>query len=75
MTSNLNTLKTTDFDLIKRGIGYSSDKTLASYFDTSRSTIWLWTREGRIPKPHKLSTGSTRWSNKDIVNFIAEAGL
>lgn len=56
-------------DQILLGIGYSSDKTLARYFDTSRSTIWLWAREGLLPQPVKLSSGSTRWANKDINEF------
>lgn len=62
------------FDAIDIGCGFSSDKTLAKYFDTSRSTIWHWTRTGKLPKPEKLSTGTTRWSNKAIKEFVQEAG-
>jgi predicted DNA-binding transcriptional regulator AlpA len=60
-------------DAIKTGVGYSSDKTLAKYFDTSRSTIWLWSKTGRLPKPIKLSEGTTRWCNKAIKKFEKEA--
>ena len=73
MNSKSNTPQYLEDDQIQLGIGYSSDKTLARYFDTSRSTIWLWAREGRLPQPVKLSTGSTRWSNKDINEFTKRA--
>ena len=59
-------------EALRMGIGYSSDKTLAKYFDTSRSTIWLWSRTGRLPKPVKLSGGCTRWCNKTIKQFEKE---
>jgi predicted DNA-binding transcriptional regulator AlpA len=54
------------FNAIESGVGYSSDKTLAKYFDASRSTIWHWTRTGRLPSPIKITDGSTRWSNNAI---------
>jgi len=56
-------------EAIRMGVGYSSDRTLAKYFDTSRSTIWLWSKTGRLPKPIKLSEGCTRWCNKAIKQF------
>ena len=73
MNSKSNTSQYLEDDQIQLGIGYSSDKTLARYFDTSRSTIWLWAREGRLPQPVRLSSGSTRWSNKDINEFTKRA--
>jgi predicted DNA-binding transcriptional regulator AlpA len=60
-------------EAIRMGVGYSSDRTLAKYFDTSRSTIWLWSKTGRLPKPIKLSEGCTRWCNKAIKHFEKEA--
>ena len=60
-------------EAIRMGVGYSSDRTLAKYFDTSRSTIWLWSKTGRLPKPIKLSEGCTRWCNKAIKLFEKEA--
>ena len=59
-------------EAIRMGVGYSSDRTLAKYFDTSRSTIWLWSKTGRLPKPIKLSEGCTRWCNKAIKQFEKE---
>ena len=60
-------------EAIDIGCGFSSDKTPPKYFDTSRSTIWHWTRTGKLPKPEKLSTGKTKWSNKAIKEFVREA--
>ena len=51
---------------IEHGTGYSSDKTLARYFDISRSTVWLWSKTGRLPKPKKLSEGTSRFENSKV---------
>ena len=48
------------------GVGYSSDKTLARYFNTTRKTIWCWTKEGKLPSPRKLGKNTTRWCNREI---------
>ena len=40
---------------------YVSDIWLAKYFGVERTTIWRWTRQGRLPEPIKLSPGCTRW--------------
>jgi predicted DNA-binding transcriptional regulator AlpA len=48
------------------GLGWSSDKTLARYFNTSRKTIWHWAKEGKLPKPHKIGMNTTRWSNSEV---------
>ena len=51
---------------IEDGLGYSSDKILARYFDTTRKTIWIWSKEGKLPRPHKIGKNTTRWSNSEI---------
>ena len=51
---------------IDNGVGYSSDKVLARYFETTRKTIWLWSKEGTLPKPHKIGRNTTRWMNSEI---------
>jgi hypothetical protein len=51
---------------IYEGLGYSSDKVLARYFDTTRKTIWIWSKEGKLPRPHKIGENTTRWSNSEI---------
>jgi len=51
---------------IENGVGYSSDQSLAAYFNASRSTIWEWARVGKLPRPIKLSTAMSRWSNAEV---------
>tara|TARA_B100002051_G_C16440068_1_gene488485 strand:+ start:203 stop:472 length:270 start_codon:yes stop_codon:yes gene_type:complete len=51
---------------IELGIGWSTDIVLARYFSVHRKTIWDWSREGKLPKPKKISDRRTRWNNRDI---------
>jgi predicted DNA-binding transcriptional regulator AlpA len=51
---------------IADGLGFSSDKILARYFNTTRKTIWMWAKEGKLPKPHKIGRNTTRWMNSEI---------
>ena len=40
-----------------------------------RSTLWLWVREGRFPKPIKLGPMTTAWRRSDVAAWIeAQAG-
>jgi len=34
------------------------------------STVWAWTRAGRIPQPIKLGSRTTRWKTHEIQNYI-----
>lgn len=38
-----------------------SDRTVAVLLESSRATVWRWSREGRIPQPVKLGPNSSRW--------------
>lgn len=51
---------------ICNGVGWSTDKQLARHYGVTRKTIWDWVREGRLPKPKKLTPRRTRWSNVEI---------
>lgn len=35
-----------------------------------RSTIWLWSKEGKFPKPIKFSTKVTVWEEEKIDEWI-----
>ena len=50
------------------GVGFSSDKILARYFDTTRKTIWTWARDpdNPFPEPRKVGANMTRWVNAEI---------
>jgi len=58
---------------IENGVGYSSDQSLAAYFNASRSTIWEWARVGKLPRPIKLSTAMSRWSNAEVKTWPGRA--
>ena len=51
---------------VRDGIGWSSDKVLALYFDVSRQRIWVWAKEGKLPAPHKHGEATTRWNNSEV---------
>ena len=36
----------------------------------AKSTIWLWVREGKFPKPIKLSPRITVWNEDKISEWI-----
>ena len=52
---------------------YLSDKAVAERYQSSRSTVWRWVKEGKFPKPVKLATGTTRWHLTDLEHWEAEA--
>jgi len=43
-----------------------TDRDLAVRYNVHRITIWRWSREGRLPKPRKLTTQTSRWSAAEI---------
>ncbi len=38
----------------------------------ARSTVWLWAKEGKLPKPIKLSPRLTVWSELEIQAWLNE---
>ena len=36
----------------------------------AKSTVWLWTKNGKLPKPLKLSARVTVWKLSEIQNYI-----
>ena len=51
---------------IYNGVSWSNDKQLARHYGVTRKTNWDSVREGRLPKPKKLTPRRTRWSNAEI---------
>ena len=51
---------------------YVRDSDLAERYSVSRSTIWRWAQQGRIPTPVQLSNCCTRWRLDDIEARDAE---
>ena len=48
---------------------FLSVKQLCDRYSTSRQSIWRWVRDGRFPRPVKLSPGCTRWRLSDVEQF------
>ena len=53
---------------VDEGVGFSSDKILARYYDTTRKTIWSWAGDpdNPFPEPKKVGRNMTRWVNAEI---------
>lgn len=51
---------------------YGSANTLAKKYDTTPSTIWRWSKSGRIPKPLKFGEGTTRWNMAAVHQALAK---
>lgn len=52
-----------------------TDKDLAARWSVHRITPWEWARQGRIPKPIKLSSRCTRWRLSEILEWEAKQGV
>lgn len=52
---------------LKSGTGYSTDLILSRYFCVPRQRIWIWTRQGKLPKPYKFGESTTRWKNAEVL--------
>jgi predicted DNA-binding transcriptional regulator AlpA len=44
-----------------------SVKDLSKRYRVTTTTIWNWTREKRLPRPHSLSSQTMRWHIDDIL--------
>jgi predicted DNA-binding transcriptional regulator AlpA len=47
-------------------MSYLSDKSVAKRYEIGRSTVWYWVKIGKLPKPHKLSSNTTRWKIQEL---------
>lgn len=48
---------------------YISVKEVTKKLKIGTSTVWLWVKQGRFPKPVKIANSCTRWLNSDIETF------
>ena len=46
------------------------DKQVANRLSISRSHVWNLVKQGKLPKPIKISEKITVWRSTDIFNFI-----
>lgn len=48
------------------------DFELADRLGITRRSVWAFTRDGRLPRPHKLGRRATRWRWADVVAHLEE---
>lgn len=51
---------------------YLRDKEVAKMLSIGRSTVWYYTKIGKLPKPIKFSPRVTVWKLTDIEQIILE---
>ncbi len=53
-------------------VRYLKVKDLSARLGVSRSTIWEWSRVGKLPKPVKLGEAVTRWRSDEVDEALAK---
>ena len=56
-----------DLKVVEVSAPWLSVKDLSKRYRVTTTTIWNWTREKRLPRPHSLSSQTLRWHIDDIV--------
>jgi predicted DNA-binding transcriptional regulator AlpA len=46
--------------------------TLEALLQTSGTTVWRWSRDGKLPKPRKLGGNTTRWNVGELRQATAK---
>ncbi|MBL8500470.1 MULTISPECIES: helix-turn-helix transcriptional regulator [Nitrosomonas] len=52
--------------------GFSREKVILQLIPLSHSTLWNHVKNGKFPKPVKLSENVTAWRNQDVIAWITE---
>jgi prophage regulatory protein len=63
---------TTNPSSAQSSAGFVRLRDLTKRIPVSKSTIWLWTQQGKFPAPVKLSERVTAWSLASIEKWEAE---
>jgi predicted DNA-binding transcriptional regulator AlpA len=45
---------------------FISVKNVAKRYEIGRSTVWHWVTIGKLPKPHKLGSNTSRWKIEEL---------
>ncbi|MDO9460735.1 MAG: AlpA family phage regulatory protein [Alphaproteobacteria bacterium] len=51
---------------------YISARKIAQAVETSETTVWRWSKSGKLPKPYKLGEGTTRWRADEVCAALAK---
>ncbi len=54
--------------------GFARCPVVAKACGVGESTIWLWVRKGKFPKPVKISERVTGWRAENVHEFLADPG-
>ena len=49
-------------------------KDAAKFLQIGLTTLWLWAKQGRIPKPLKIGPRATVWLRADLEKFLGITG-
>ncbi|WP_370635857.1 helix-turn-helix transcriptional regulator [Paralcaligenes sp. KSB-10] len=52
--------------------GFARCPVVAKASGVGESTIWLWVRKGKFPKPVKISERVTGWRAEQVQEFLAD---
>lgn len=52
--------------------GYSRASQLLAFLPFGSTTLWTWSKDGRFPKPVKISNAVTAWSNEEVHAWFAK---
>ena len=50
--------------------GYSRAKEILPLLPFSKTTLWDWSKDGRFPKPYRISSTITAWKNSDVIQWL-----
>lgn len=50
---------------------FFSARQLSEIFGVNLITIWRWSKRGHLPKPRRLTPGTTRWFGGDLNRHLA----
>ena len=54
---------------------YISVKSVAKRYEIGRSTVWFWVSKGKLIKPYKIGSNTTRWNVDELNEFDKLKGL
>lgn len=55
-------------------VGYVREPQVLQVFPVGRSTLWSMCRQGRFPKPVKLSARVTAWRASEVLDWLDRQG-
>lgn len=50
--------------------GMSRASQLLPFLPFGSTTLWAWSKDGRFPKPCRLSPTMTAWRNADVIEWL-----